>query len=273
MHAEQGLGDTLQFIRYVELLKRRGDKVFVEVPGTLMPLLKTSGFCDILAQGTELPPFDVQLPLLSLPGIFRTTPANLPAPLGYLTAEARMIETWRARLPAFEGFKVGIHWQGRRAFALDHQRSIPLRSFAPLAAVAGVRLFSLQKGEGTEQLAELAGSLGIHDFGPELDVSSGAFMDTAAILAQSRSGDHLRHGHGSPGRRSGCAGVAGAGAMARMAVVPGPCRQPLVSHDATLPPAYGRQLGRAVRQDGRSGSPRRLKSVGLKLLSDLASLS
>jgi hypothetical protein len=176
------MGDTLQFIRYVDLLRPRDGKVLVEVPGALMPLLKTSGFSDVLAQGAELPSFDVRVPLLSLPGIFHTTLANLPAPLGYLTADPRLLETWRAGLAAFEGFKVGIHWQGRRAFALDHQRSIPLREFAPLAAVDSVRLFSLQKGEGTEQLAELAGPLNIHDFGSGLDSQSGAFMDTAAVL-------------------------------------------------------------------------------------------
>jgi ADP-heptose:LPS heptosyltransferase len=97
-------------------------------------------------------------------------------------ADAALVEPWRQRLAPFEGFKIGIHWQGNPAYEHDHFRSIPLRHFAPLAAVPGVVLFSLQKHHGGPQLAEVAGQMTIHDLGPDLDNDHGAFMDTAAVI-------------------------------------------------------------------------------------------
>jgi ADP-heptose:LPS heptosyltransferase len=106
----------------------------------------------------------------------------MPADVPYLTADPRRVAQWRQRLAMFKGRKIGIHWQGNKAYALDRKRSIPLGQFAPLWQLEGVQLFSLQKGEGAQQLAELHPSAPIHDLSAELDPGPNAFVDTAAVM-------------------------------------------------------------------------------------------
>ena len=183
LHAEQGLGDTMQFIRYVPLVKQRVGRVVVECQKPLYKLLSRGPQVDrLIARGQELPEHDVQAPLMSLPAIFGTTLQTVPAEVPYLFADEDLIERWRQRLADHDGFKVGIAWQGSPKYAGDVYRSPPLRHFKPLAEVEGVVLLSLQKGRGTEQLAELSDDFPVIDFGPELDADSGPFMDTAAIM-------------------------------------------------------------------------------------------
>jgi hypothetical protein len=127
-----------------------------------------------------LPPFDVQAPLLSLAGLFGTTPDTVPSAVPYLAAEPGRVETWRERLQVFPGFRVGIVWQGNRYYQWDRHRSIPLACFAPLAAVDGVGLVSLQKGPGADQLR--TAHFSVVDLGDALDPPPGGFGDTAAVL-------------------------------------------------------------------------------------------
>ncbi len=182
VHAEQGLGDTLQMLRYVPLVQQRGGRVLLEVQPKLVPLVRCSGFPDVLAGGAELPPFDVQVPILNLPGVFGTTSENMPRNVPYLSADPSLVAAWHDKLAEFEAFNVGIGWQGSRGYSFDRDRSIALARFAPLAAVQRVRLFSLQKYDGIEQLADVADRFAVHDLGPELDEQTGAFMDTAAVM-------------------------------------------------------------------------------------------
>jgi hypothetical protein len=183
IHAEQGLGDTIQFIRYAPLVKRRGGTVIVECQPVLSQLLAgCPGIDRLIAQGSPLPAFDVHVPLLSLPRIFGTTLADVPAEVPYLFADAALIERWRDELAGVPGVKIGIAWQGNTRFPADCMRSIPLTHFAPLAQVDGVRLFSLQKGPGREQLAATAAYLPVIDLADRLDEKAGGFMDTAAVV-------------------------------------------------------------------------------------------
>ncbi len=182
IHTEQGLGDTLHFIRYVRLVQRQGGTVYVEVPPVLLPLLRSSGVTGIIPGGSPLPKFDLEIPLLSLPGTLGTTLENIPAHVPYLSAEPRMIKHWRSQVRGLPGFKVGIVWQGNRDYAFDRFRSIPLTAYAPLADVPGVTLVSLQKGHGSEQLAELQGRFPVLDLAASLD-TAGAFTDTAAVMS------------------------------------------------------------------------------------------
>jgi Flp pilus assembly protein TadD len=188
LQAEQGLGDTLQFVRYAPLLKQRGGTVIVECPAELMNILRSCmGINDLIACGSSRPRADVHAPLLSLPGIMKTTLATVPAPIPYLSAEPARVEKWRHHIgdiAAGSSLKIGIVWQGNPRFAqpecrpADRRRSIPLANFETLARVAGVRLFSLQKGYGTEQLGQ-------EKFGQEivnLDEDIHDFMDTAAAM-------------------------------------------------------------------------------------------
>lgn len=183
LHAEQGLGDTIQFIRYAPLVHARGGRVLFECPAALHPLLRGfPGIDGLLAKGGPLPAFDVEAPLLSLPALFGTTLDTVPAAVPYLTADTGLVERWRQELRSVPGFKVGIAWAGSPKYRADRQRSIPLRHFAALAHVEGVRLLSLQKANGTEQLREVADAFPILDLGARLDEQAGAFMDTAAVM-------------------------------------------------------------------------------------------
>jgi tetratricopeptide (TPR) repeat protein len=185
LHAEQGLGDAIQFIRYAPLVQQAGARVVVECQRPLLRLLAgCRGVDKLIGRGDDLPPFDVYAPLLSLPGIFQTRLDNVPAEVPYLFAAPSLVEHWRGRLLNLPGFKVGIAWQGASGHLRDRWRSIPLRYFAPLAEIAEVRLVSLQKHGGSDQLAEVAEQFQVVDFAEELDEAAGPFMDTAALMTQ-----------------------------------------------------------------------------------------
>jgi len=203
LYAEQGLGDTLHFIRYASLVRQRGGKVIVECQPVLLPLLAgVSGIDRLAAHGSALPEFDVQAPLLSLPRIFQTVLDTIPATVPYLHAMDKLVSHWRRESRKSEvgspkseevqltsdirhptsDFLVGIAWQGNPGFLHDRLRSIPLAHFARLARVEGIQLISLQKGPGTDQLRAMADQCPVHDLGDGLDEGSGAFMDTAAVM-------------------------------------------------------------------------------------------
>ncbi len=157
--------------------------MLAEVQPALVPLLRRCpGIDQLLPGGAPLPEFDVQAPLLSLPGLFHTTLETVPADVPYLSADPQRIERWGAELAAVSGFKVGIAWQGSSKYAGDKHRSLPLKHFEPLARLPGVRLLSLQKGPGREQLAAVAAEWNVLDWTERLDESGGAFMDTAALM-------------------------------------------------------------------------------------------
>ncbi len=181
LSAERGLGDTIQFVRYAPLVKERGGTVLVECQAPLARLLAGCPGADrVLTAGGDVPiAADVYIPLLSLPAVFRTTPATVPARVPYLNTDAARADSWRRELAPLPGFKVGIVWQGNPRFPGDRWRSAPLAEFAPVAAVPRVRLFSLQKEEeGRRQLPPLADRFGITDLAPRL----ADFVDTAAVM-------------------------------------------------------------------------------------------
>jgi tetratricopeptide (TPR) repeat protein len=189
LHVEQGFGDVFQFVRHVARRddKLAGAKVIVECHPQLLRVLKgAEGIDQLVALGSHLPAFDVWAPLVSLPGIFGTTVETVPANVPYLRPDAELVEHWGRELQTSEDsgqvFKIGIAWQGNPTYRADKQRSIPLAKFAPLARVPEVKLISLQKGQGTDQLAGIAGQFSVVDLSDRLDVSTGAFMDTAAVM-------------------------------------------------------------------------------------------
>lgn len=183
LHAEQGLGDTLQFIRYAALAKQRGARIVVACQPTLVPLLSRCEYIDELAnnEAGKLPPFDLHAPLVSLPWLFGTTLETIPADVPYLTADPDLVEHWRPKIEAAGGFRIGIHWQGNSTYGMDRFRSMPLDQFAPLAAIPGVRLISLQKGPAAAQLDRVR--FPVTRLPDDFDEPRGAFTDTAAVLA------------------------------------------------------------------------------------------
>jgi tetratricopeptide (TPR) repeat protein len=181
--AEQGLGDTLQFVRYAALAKARAGRVVLEAPVSLHPLLsRCRGVDRLLAPGATAVECVAQAPLLSLPGLLGTdSPGAVPAGVPYLSADPARSERWGAELRGQPGFKVGIAWQGSTRYQGDHFRSMPLSQFGALARLSGVRLYSLQKGYGSEQVSAARDWL-LEDLGPRLDEAGGAFGDTAAVM-------------------------------------------------------------------------------------------
>jgi tetratricopeptide (TPR) repeat protein len=183
LHTEQGLGDTIQFLRYAPLVKQRGGRVIVGCQQSLLRLLARSpGIDQLVGEGSSLPSFDVHAPLLSLSRIFQTAVETIPASVPYVFAEPYLIASWRQELSRLPGFKIGIAWQGNPEYQSDRERSIPLRFFAPLAKLPQVHLISLQKGPGVEQLGMLEERFPVLDLSTRLDLVAGAFMDTAAIM-------------------------------------------------------------------------------------------
>jgi tetratricopeptide (TPR) repeat protein len=179
---EQGIGDTIQGIRYARLLKEQGARVIVECGAALHPLLsRTAGVDAFIATGTPVEA-DYCVRMMGVPHRLHTTRETMPTAVPYITADPALVEIWRARLGAIDGFKVGIAWQGNPNFPGDRQRSIALKHFAPLARVPGVRLINLQRGPGIEQLSGVSEAWRVVDFGEQVDTTAGAFMDTAAIM-------------------------------------------------------------------------------------------
>jgi hypothetical protein len=181
IHAEQGLGDTIQFCRYVKSITALSEKVIFEVQPALVPLMKGLNLSlDILARGATLPDFDYHCPLLSLPLAFQNIGNAAISTESYIKADQRSIEKWRNYFNN-EQFNIGINWQGNSHAKVDIGRSFPLALFERIASSSKVKLFSLQKNEGTEQLNVLPKGMVIESFGEQVD-SEGAFLDTAAIM-------------------------------------------------------------------------------------------
>ena len=177
---EQGLGDTLQFVRYAKLVKQRGATVVVECQPQLVSLVAgCAGIDRVSAAGQPRTDFDVYCPLLSLPAAFGTSLETIPSEVPYLFPSAEAVARWKGELAGETGFKVGIAWQGSLAHKDDRFRSLPLACFAGLASMPGVRLYSLQMGAGREQLDERVGYESIIDLGDRL----GDFYETAAAVS------------------------------------------------------------------------------------------
>jgi len=212
LYAEQGLGDTFQFIRYAKILNNLGAKVVVQVQ---RPLAKIISLCDyihkVVPRGKPLPDFDYHLPIMSLPFIFKTDIDTIPDNIPYLSADNNLVEEWKKTLSNDQNFKIGICWQGNSKYstqALRHAvaaKSISLKLFKQISDIPGVTLYSLQKTTGEEQLKGINQEFIVHTLGEDFDKSSGSFMDTAAVIKNlnlvitiDTSIAHLAGGLGAP---------------------------------------------------------------------------
>jgi tetratricopeptide (TPR) repeat protein len=146
LHAEQGFGDVIQFVRYIPIVAAKGTKLILQVPDALRPLLSgIEGVAAVLRRGSLLPPFDLHCPLMSLPLAFGTTLATIPAAVPYLRVPDERMNIWRARLPRTPKPRVGLVWSGKPSHNNDHNRSLALAQLAPLLAVPGIEFVSLQR--------------------------------------------------------------------------------------------------------------------------------
>jgi tetratricopeptide (TPR) repeat protein len=178
---DHGLGDTIQFFRYLPLMAAVGvDATFV-CPPRLRRVLSSKVKLRFVDSPPEGEPFDAQIAISSLPRAFGTRLETIPAAVPYLAAEPPLREMWLKRIGA-EGFKIGVVWQGNSDPEADRARSMPLTALAPLAGISGVRLISLQKGFGEEQLSHLAPTMRVETLGDNFDAGDDAFVDTAAAM-------------------------------------------------------------------------------------------
>jgi len=180
LHAEQGLGDTIQFARYAPALAARGAKVVLEVQGELQTLLsRLDGIDAVIARGEQPPPFDVHSPLGSLPLALKTELLTVPAQIPYLTADAVHVTKWSARIGALSRPRIALTWSGNASHDNDRNRSIAFGRLAPLLS-APASFVSIQREVRDSDAAPLAAEKRVTHIGGELD----DFSDTAAVLAQ-----------------------------------------------------------------------------------------
>jgi tetratricopeptide (TPR) repeat protein len=179
LHAEQGMGDVIQFVRYAPLVAARGAEVILAVPHPLKVLAATVPRVSlVLAHGDALPVFDLHCPLLSLPLAFGTELDTVPANIPYLRPFAERVAAWRPHLPDNGRVRVGLSWAGNPDFANDRHRSIALECFAKLFGVPGIDYVSLQKDVSPTQVALLE-QHGISQLGQQFE----DYADTAAVVA------------------------------------------------------------------------------------------
>lgn len=175
VRSEQGLGDTIQFARYIPRLAARGARVTLVCAPALVSLLAQLP-AQVIPKSSPLPEYDFWVDQMSLPRLFGTTPASIPATQGYLTADPDLTQAWAPRLPAGRGPRVGLVWTGTAAHDNDLRRAIPPALFERVVARPGITPVSLQVGPGS---GTATASLGLTDMGALF----GDFADTAAVVA------------------------------------------------------------------------------------------
>ena len=187
LYCEQGLGDTIHFIRFAKVLKDRGAKTIVHVQPPLLALLQGCKGIDYLIPNSLKidQPFDYHCSLLDVAAVLQIDDTNIPDAVPYIEVQKSLLDYWRGvltrELPPAK-LRVGLVWQGNPDHQADLFRSVPLNVLTPLADIEGIQLISLQRGAGTEQLKAWKGSKIIYCMPESIDQTSGAFMDTSAIL-------------------------------------------------------------------------------------------
>ncbi|HEY7491993.1 MAG TPA: tetratricopeptide repeat protein [Candidatus Tectomicrobia bacterium] len=185
IHTEQGAGDAIQFARYLPLAAQRCGQLLLVCPPDLIPLLATlPGITQIRDAGAlTVAEFDTHLPLLSLPRVFGTTRATIPAVVPYFDVAALRRRKDLMALPQLESLarpKVGLVWAGSPTYKHDRQRSCALQDFAPVLQTPGIAWYSLQTGDRSQELMQLPPDLRVQDLAPSLH----DFGDTALLLDQ-----------------------------------------------------------------------------------------
>ncbi len=186
LYGEQGLGDVLQFARYVSVAAAVGGRVVLQAHRPLVRLLRSvPGVAEVVEEGQPLPHFDCHLPLMSVPLVVGTRLDTIPANIPYLRPDPAEVADWAERLRGVEGLRVGLVWSGnprphdRDANLVDRRRSLPLAALAPLASRTGVTFVSLQKGAAAAEARTPPAGMVLVD---QTD-AIGDFAHTAALVA------------------------------------------------------------------------------------------
>ena len=199
---EQGLGDMLQFVRYVPLLRSLVSKVVVgSLPGLKNLLLTVPGVDAVVEQGEPLPRITHWVPILSLPHVFKTNLTNIPTGIPYMQPNPDKVAQWRERLAWAEGPKVGLVWAGNPDFMGDARRSPGFEPYKELLNVPGITFFSLQKGAGSLALDGVPLPYNLFDLGPEMhdwDDTAAVLMNMDLLISSCTSPAHLAGALGRP---------------------------------------------------------------------------
>ena len=180
VYEEQGLGDIIQFCRYLPLLKQKGAQVTFKVKQKMHALLHTiDGDIVLVDSYPDDNKIDFEAPLMSLPFLFNTNLDTIPSRIPYLFADHDKAASWGKRLTKAT-FKVGICWQGSKN-KIDFGRSFPLSLFIGISQLPNVELISLHKGEGEKQIKDI--NFEMTTLGDDFDAGEDAFIDTAAVMA------------------------------------------------------------------------------------------
>jgi tetratricopeptide (TPR) repeat protein len=214
LHAEQGLGDTIQLCRYVPLVAARGGYVMLQVQKPTARLLESlptlrSGHGETSVLGKKLPDFDIECPLLSLPAVFGATVETVPWHGPYLGADPALAAKKRMQFPNVrpsqklgeQPLRVGLAWAGNPRYKADQQRSMHLKTLLPLLQMPGITWVSLQKGPAAEQLKELPGNIFVWDgSSQDRDLAETAALATTLdlIISTDTSVAHLAGALGMP---------------------------------------------------------------------------
>ena len=200
VHTEQGFGDAIQFVRYVDLLCDLNTTVIFECETELKTLFKSIDCIDkLVAKGEKIPDFDVHVPLLSLPRIFGTTLKNIPAEIPYLYPDVEVNPIFLS--DSSRKFKIGIAWAGNPEHVNDHNRSIDLKRFECLLSLEEYEFFSLQIGEHREDIKQYGYDYMIKDLGKQFadfHCTASAILQLDLIISVDTAVAHLAGALGKP---------------------------------------------------------------------------
>ncbi|HVT87939.1 MAG TPA: tetratricopeptide repeat protein, partial [Tepidisphaeraceae bacterium] len=201
VHSEQGYGDTIQFARFIPMLAARGATVYLEAVTYIKPLLATlQGVTRVVTAGTRPPEYDLQIPLLSLPRIFKTNAANIPNDVPYLRSDSERLARWKQQIDSIgPGMKVGLIWAGN--VKPDASRTCPLQNFAPLAELNDIRFVGLQKRDNPSGAETPPAGMDFTDMSADLKdfaETAAAMMNLDLIVTIDTSSAHLAGALGRP---------------------------------------------------------------------------
>ena len=180
--SEQGIGDIIQFSRYIYLIEKEySANIIIKTDKKIAHLFSKSKF-KLIFNEDNIPKYDFYKHLMSLPKIYYEKTKTFPSQINFIPKDKKITLKWKERLNEIKGFKVGINWQGRKTYGVDHLRSIPLNYFNDLFNIEKINFISLQKGFGLEQIKNFKHKDKLYNFSKEVDNGENIFEDTIGIL-------------------------------------------------------------------------------------------
>ena len=180
--SEQGIGDIIQFSRYIYLIEKEYSVNIIFKTYKRMSYLFSKSKFKIIFNEDNIPKYDFYKHLMSLPKIYYEKTKTFPSQINFIPKDKKIALKWKERLNEIKGFKVGINWQGSKTNNSDHLRSIPLNYFNDLFNIEKINFISLQKGFGVEQIKNFKHKDKLYDFSKEVDNGENIFEDTIGIL-------------------------------------------------------------------------------------------